>query len=140
VDYATSGNTLELLYELSGDFPVMTVRLAGISAPLQTQEPWGPAAQDCLTEFKRQMVEVEPVGIEVDAYDRLWAYVWAQGDLVNATVLKAGCALLDNEGLAQLRYRESMVYAQEYARLQGLGIWAPEHPLREIVRDLPAHP
>ena len=33
VDYAKSGNTLELLFELSPELPVRTIRLAAIEAP-----------------------------------------------------------------------------------------------------------
>ena len=47
VDYAKSGNTLELLTELSPELPITTVRLTGIQAPDIDQEPWGPAARDC---------------------------------------------------------------------------------------------
>ncbi len=131
VDYAKSGHTLELLTELSPDLPVMDIRLAGIEAPDRQQKPWGPDARTCLADQMPSRVRIEPQNSTPDQYNRLWAYVWADQVLVNAAVLQAGCAFLDSDRLAQQRYGEQLIYAQEAARLLGRGIWSPVRPLRE---------
>lgn len=131
VDYAQSGHTLELLSDLSVEFPVLEVRLAGVQAPDRQQIPWGPAARECLAELASHQIRVEPQGTHPDAYGRIWANVWAKGQLVNAAVLAQGCALLDSDRLPQQRYRSELIYAQEEARLLGKGIWSPDNPLRE---------
>lgn len=131
VDYAKSGHTLELLSELSPTLPVMDIRLAGIQAPDSKQHPWGKTARTCLAEQLTNRVRIEPQTLTPDRYNRLWAYVWADQQLVNAAVLKAGCAFLDGDRLPQQRYGKELVYAQEEARLLEQGIWSPEHPLRE---------
>jgi micrococcal nuclease len=131
IDYAKSGHTLELLSELSPEVPAHEIRLVGIQAPDRRQQPWGPAAQRYLNQVNGQLVRVEADPLSPDAFGRIWAYVWAGNTLVNAKVLAAGWAFLESDRLAQLKYRQSLVYAQEFARLQGLGIWAPERPLRE---------
>ncbi|MBE7382526.1 MAG: thermonuclease family protein [Leptolyngbya sp. SIO1E4] len=131
VDYAKSGQTLELLSELSTQMPVMDIRLAGIQAPDMEQTPWGPEARQCLSTLAEGQIRVEPQAPTPDRYNRLWAYVWADGQLVNAAVLAQGCAVLASDRLPQQRYGAQLVYAQEAARLLGYGIWAPENPLRE---------
>ncbi|MEL6383917.1 MAG: thermonuclease family protein [Cyanobacteria bacterium J06626_18] len=134
VDYAKSGHTLELLSELSADIPVMDVRLAGVQAPDRDQKPWGREARQCLqalTEQSEGRVRVEPQSLTPDGYGRIWAYVWQGKQLVNAAVLAEGCAFLDSDRLSQQRYGEQLIYAQESARLLGLGIWDPDNPLRE---------
>lgn len=131
VDYAKSGHTLELLSELSPTLPVMNIRLAGIQAPDAKQHPWGKAARHCLADQLPHRVRIEPQNPTPDRYNRLWAYVWAEQQLVNAAVLSAGCAFLDSDRLPQQRYGKELIYAQEEARLLELGIWSPEHPLRE---------
>lgn len=131
VAYAKSGQTLELQSELSPQLPVLDIRLAGIQAPDLRQEPWGPAARECLATLTAGTVRIEPQTSTPDGYNRLWAYVWAGQQLVNAELLAQGCAFLESDRSGQQRYGEELVYAQEYARLLGLGIWSADQPLRE---------
>ncbi|NER81496.1 MAG: thermonuclease family protein [Leptolyngbya sp. SIO1D8] len=131
VDYPKSGHTFELLSELSAQIPILDIRLAGIQAPDMQQKPWGPEARQCLSELAKGSVHIEPQALTPDRYDRLWAYVWKDKQLINAAVLAQGCAFLDSDRLSQQRYGETLIYAQEEARLLGKGIWAPDTPLRE---------
>ena len=131
VDYAKSGHTLELLSDLSHTIPVMDIRLTGVQAPDMQQKPWGPEARQCLSELVDGQVRVEPQSPTPDKYNRLWAYVWDEAQLVNAALLAEGCAFLDSDRLSQQRYGDQLIYAQESARLLGLGIWDPANPLRE---------
>ncbi|MGD1943778.1 MAG: thermonuclease family protein [Leptolyngbyaceae cyanobacterium] len=131
VDYAKSGNTLELLTELSPELPITTVRLTGIQAPDLDQEPWGPAARDCLTDLRNQVIRLETDDWTPDAYNRLWAYGWRGRELINAAALEQGCAYLAAAELPHLQHGLDLLYAQESARLLGQGIWNPNNPLRE---------
>ena len=131
VDYAKSGNTLELLTELSPELPITTVRLTGIQAPDLDQEPWGEAARDCLTDLRDQVIRLETDDWTPDVYNRLWAYGWQGRELINAATLEQGCAYLAAAELPHLQYGLDLLYAQESARLLGRGIWNPDNPLRE---------
>jgi micrococcal nuclease len=108
------------------------IRLAGITAPDPQQVPWGEVAQTCLNDqVRNQLVRVEPSDPDVDAYGRLWAYVWRGDRAVNATLLAEGCAYLDTDHLPQNPYADAWIYAQEEGRLLGRGIWDPAQPLRQ---------
>lgn len=131
VDYAASGNTLELLFELSPELPITTIRLEGMQAPDLAQVPWGKDARDCLAGLRNQIIRVETDDWTVDKHDRLWAYSWKGHELLNQTMLEQGCAYLTADRLAAGSHYQRLLYAQERARLLGLGIWHPDQPLRE---------
>ncbi|NJN20163.1 MAG: thermonuclease family protein [Leptolyngbya sp. RL_3_1] len=132
VDYAVSGQSLALLYPLETSVEVSTLRLAGITAPDLDQAPWGPAARDCLNQQVRdQTVRIEAQDPEVDSFGRLWAYVWRGENLVNQILLAEGCAYIDETALLHHPQSEDWIYAQERARILGLGIWDPDQPLRQ---------
>jgi len=131
VDYAKNGHTLELLFELSPEIPVTTIRLEGIEAPDLAQEPWGQAARECLSGLSNQIIWLETDDWTPDHYGRLWAYGWDGKSLLNRKVLEQGGAYLNKDRIAQGQYTQQLIYAQEFARLLGLGIWNPDNPLRE---------
>lgn len=131
VDYAKSGNTLELLFELSPELPVTTIRLAAIEAPDRDQAPWGEAARACLADLHNQIIYLAPVAAAPDQYDRLWAYGWLGRQSINERSLAAGCSYLADPSEAGSLGNQPFLYAQEQARLLGLGIWNPANPLRE---------
>ena len=135
VDYAKSGNTLELLFELNHEAPVTTIRLAAIEAPDRRQEPWGTQSRDCLADLRDQIVRLELVDEQPDAYNRLWAYGWRKRDLINKTSLARGCTYLADPTDQFSPYYQELLYAQERSRLLGLGIWDPENPLRETAQQ-----
>ena len=134
VDYAKSGNTLELLFELSPEQPVTAIRLAAIEAPDRAQEPWGPKSRDCLADLRDQIIPLELVDHQPDAYNRLWAYGWQNRTLINATSLAQGCTYLADPTDQFSPYYQELLYAQERSRLLGLGIWDPQNPLRETAQ------
>ncbi|WP_160299601.1 thermonuclease family protein [Leptolyngbya iicbica] len=135
VDYAKSGNTLELLFELSPEQPVTAIRLAAIEAPDRDQAPWGSQSRDCLTDLQDQIIQLELVDDQPDTYNRLWAYGWQNRDLINATSLAQGCTYLADPTDQFSPYYQKLLYAQERSRLLGLGIWDPESPLRETAQQ-----
>lgn len=131
VDYAKTGHTLELLYELKLETPVTSIRLEGIQAPDREQQPWGEAARECLAATRNQTIRLETDDWTADQHGRLWAYGWQGQTLLNRQVLAQGCAFLSGDRLAHGQYYPDLLYAQESARLLGLGIWNPAQPLRE---------
>lgn len=135
VDYAKSGNTLELLFELTSAVPVSTIRLAAIEAPDREQIPWGPQSRDCLSDLRHQIIRIELVDAQPDTYNRFWAYGWLQHDSINAGSLAAGCTYLADPTDQFSPYYQELLYAQEQARILGLGIWDAENPLRETAKS-----
>ncbi len=135
VDYAKSGNTLELLFELTPIAPVSTIRLAAIEAPDREQVPWGPQSRDCLSNLSNEIIRLELVDGKPDAYNRLWAYGWLNRDSINADSLAAGCTYLADPTDQFSPYYQELLYAQEQARILGLGIWDPANPLRETAKS-----
>jgi|GEM_PF-2190020 len=131
VDYAKSGNTLELLFELSPELPVRTIRLAAIEAPDREQAPWGEQARKCLADLSNEIIRLEVTASLPDAYNRLWAYGWLGQASINQRSLAAGCTYLADPSESSSPYYRELLYAQEQARLLGLGIWSPTQPLRE---------
>ncbi len=141
VAWAKSGQSLALLEPLHPDFPVETVRLAGIIAPAIGQTPWDQDSRDCLeAQVNRQRVRVVPTETSPDIYDRVWAEVWQGPQLVNAALLEQGCALLDETALAHQPHQQTLIYAQEQARILGQGIWNPLNPLRQHPRAFSSSP
>ncbi|MGD1860126.1 MAG: thermonuclease family protein [Leptolyngbyaceae cyanobacterium] len=131
VNYAKSGHTLELLPDLGSEISTTTIRLAAIEAPDRDQNPWGDASRECLSDLENEIIYVEPVDSSPDAYNRLWAYSWLGSESINRRSLAEGCAYLTAPDQSQSPQYQSFLYAQERARLLGLGIWNPMLPLRE---------
>lgn len=100
------------------------LRYLGINAPER-----GEAFADEATRRNRRLVRGREVKLEFDAeredrYGRLLAYVWADGEMVNETLLR--------EGLAHvfvippnLRYYHRFLAIQEEARRRRVGLWGP---------------
>lgn len=138
IDYAKTGDTLELLWPLEAESPVTTLRLKDLEAPDREQSPWGAAARNCLKPLRNKVVRIEADSWTPDSRERLWVYGWHGKTLVNAQVLEQGCAYLAGDRLTHGRHATDMIYAQERARLLGLGIWNPQKPLRETAEDFRA--
>ncbi|WP_413163958.1 thermonuclease family protein [Capilliphycus salinus ALCB114379] len=130
VERVVSGQTLEIIDPRSVVPALQSVRLIGIGAPDLKQEPWGLLAQryletmalgkEVLLEFDRE---------QSDPYNRVLAYVWLDGVLINEQLVKEGYVLAD-EHIPNTKYSQRLLYAQYEARILGLGIWNPEQPMR----------
>lgn len=132
VDWAASGQSLQLLFPLSQELPVTQVRLDGLQAPDPRQAPWGEMAQRCLNEqVAGKTVRIDPTQAAPDAYGRVWANVWLGRRWLNEDLLVKGCAFVDESARSRLMNSNKLVHAQEKARLLGLGIWDPAQPLRQ---------
>jgi micrococcal nuclease len=124
VDVA-DGDTIDI--EFRGD--VHTVRLLGIDTP-ETHHPtkpvqcFGPEASEFTTQaLLGRTVELEFDQQRRDAYGRLLAWVWLDGELFNKTVVSVGNArlLLIPPNLAHGR---TLLKAQQLAISTGVGLWA----------------
>lgn len=132
VSRVVSGQVIELANPILPNSTVRQIRLAGIQTPDLKQVPWGPAAKQHLQALiQNQPVHIVPTQPEPDDYDRLWADVWVDHQHLNATLVREGYALVDQDELPRLTYGQSLVRSQERARLLGLGIWDPQTPLRQ---------
>ncbi|MGI0487331.1 thermonuclease family protein [Pantanalinema rosaneae CENA516] len=125
-----SGRELEV-GGISG-YPEITerVRLVGIDTPEVDQAPWGEMAKQHL----EQWVGNRPIVLESDAASRddqgrRLAYVWSNGKLLNEQLVAEGYALAVPQP-PNSKYDQRLAHAQEQARLLGLGIWNPKHPMR----------
>jgi endonuclease YncB( thermonuclease family) len=119
VRYVLDGDTIELT---SGD----RVRYEGINAPEHGQRWSGQA-----TLFNKKLVEGKTVQLELDrttrdVYDRVLAYVWVDGILVNEALLEEGYAkTYFIKGEAVIKYRDRFLEAEKHAKDAQRGLWTP---------------
>ncbi len=130
VERVVSGQTIEYLDPTTPTPTMQQVRLIGIAAPDLNQIPWGSAAKERL----RQLIQGQLVLLELgdesrDRYDRVLAYVWLDGVLLNKQLIEEGYVLA-SEQLPNTKYSQTLEYAQLEARLMERGIWNPQQPLR----------
>ncbi len=130
VQQVISGNTLEVIVPSLANNQIQRVRLIGFDAPTPAQRPWGKAAMDFLRQVDKEAIQLEFDQEQQDPYNRLLAYVWHNGELLNLAIVAEGHALMDSH-LPNIRYEHELRRGQESARLQGLGIWDPANPMRQ---------
>lgn len=106
------------------------VRLLGIDAPDVDQAPWGEMAKQYLEHWVgRSAIVLESDAESRDDQGRRLAYVWNNGKLLNEQLVAEGYALAVPQP-PNSKYDQRLAHAQEQARLLGLGIWDPGHPMR----------
>jgi len=114
INRVVSGQTVEASVVSNPNMTVQRVRLLGISAPLKEQSPWGDRARQSLSDLiKEQKVILEFDVKQKDNSDRLLAYSYSPN----------------------VKYDARISRAQSKARLQELGIWDTQNPLRLSPRD-----
>lgn len=131
---ALSGMTLEVL-PLGQQTQAERVRLIGVTAPALGQTPWDQQAQtylQTLTLGKTVLLEtdVEATFQPKQGPPQRLAYLWADGILLNETMIAEGYALAGSRS-PNLKYDQRLARAQERARLRGIGIWNPTRPMRQ---------
>jgi micrococcal nuclease len=135
VERVVSGQTIEYLDPTTPTPTMQPVRLIGIAAPDLNQAPWGRAARERL----RQLTQGQEVLLELgsesrDRYNRVLAYVWLDGVLLNEQLVQEGYVLAE-EQLPNTKYSQQLQHAQLEARLMERGIWNPQQPLRLTPRE-----
>ncbi len=105
--------------------PFGRVRLIGMDTPEAGQEPFGEMAT-------RALRDLIPIGSEValepdlearDRYGRMLGYIWADGVMVNWTLVRQGYAVLLTYP-PNVQYVDWLTSAQAAAREEGVGLWA----------------
>ena len=135
INRVVSGQTVEASVVNNPNITVQRVRLLGISAPLKEQAPWGDRARQRLSDLiKEQKVILEFDVKQKDNSDRLLAYIWKDNLLVNQYLAAEGLAIADPYP-PNTKYDARISRAQSKARLQELGIWDTQNPLRISPRD-----
>ncbi|MFM7602783.1 MAG: thermonuclease family protein [Pseudanabaena sp.] len=135
INRVVSGQTVEATVVSNPNMTVQRVRLLGISAPLKEQSPWGDRARQRLSDLiKEQKVILEFDVKQKDNSDRLLAYIWKDNLLVNQHLVAEGLAIADSYA-PNVKYDARISRAQSKARLQELGIWDTQNPLRLSPRD-----
>ncbi len=108
----------------------LRVRYIGIDTP-ETVDPRRPV--ECFgreaSERNRELVEGMTVGLErdvseTDQYGRLLRYVWANGEMVNATLVEEGYASAGTYP-PDVRYAELFATLETQARAASRGLWGP---------------
>ena len=135
INRVVSGQTVEATVVNNPNMTVQRVRLLGLSAPLKEQSPWGDRARQRLSDLiKEQKVILEFDVKQKDNSDRLLAYIWKDNLLVNQYLVSEGLAIADSYA-PNTKYDARISRAQSKARLQELGIWDTQNPLRLSPRD-----
>jgi micrococcal nuclease len=139
VSRTISGNSIEWVDKSQQPPTIQQGRLIGIDAPDLGQEPWGKQAKQRLEELigtaGKGTVSIELDSAEADKYGRKYIYLWKDGRLLNEELIKDGYVLAITRsssatGNLGIKYRERFMQGSQYARIMGVGIWNPEHPMR----------
>ncbi|MBN2880127.1 MAG: thermonuclease family protein [Clostridia bacterium] len=128
---AADGDTAEFL--INGE--AVIVRMLAIDAPEMNSDeglqPWAIASKEylisCLEGAKKIVLEIDQESDIYDKYDRLLAWVWADGELINYRMVSEGFAEVKYL-YGDYQYNEAMLKAQEEAQRLGLKIWSGEDP------------
>jgi micrococcal nuclease len=126
VTRVVDGDTIEVL--MAGT--TYKVRYIGVDTP-ETVDPRRPV--ECYgreaSERNRQLVEGRTVELEkdiseTDTYGRLLRYVWVDGEMVNATLVREGYALASTYP-PDVKHQELFASLQREAIAAGRGLWGP---------------
>lgn len=100
------------------------IRLIGTDSPEQDQEPYGTAATAALAAMLPlgAEVELEPDDEARDRYDRILAYVWYDGSMVNWLLVRYGWGV-SYRYPPNVRYAATLDSAEASARSEGRGLW-----------------
>jgi len=122
-----SGQTLDVVIQNQG----YRVRLIGLEVP-DNPPQLSPQAKDNLNALLTDngQIPLNSVTIfletdleEKDSFDRIFAYVWHNQQLLNQKIIEDGSAiavLSYTDG----RYDTKLINAQNYARIMGKGLWS----------------
>jgi len=98
------------------------IRLLGINTPEKEEFYHDEATEFLKNMIENKTVEVESDIIDTDRYGRLLRYIFLGDKFINSEMVKNGFAhvYLTNYNL---RYRDKLLNAQEYAKIHEFGIW-----------------
>lgn len=101
------------------------VRLIGVDSPERDQEPFGTAAMAGLASLLvvGTTVELESDVEPRDRYDRVLAYAWQGGRMINWLMVRQGWAV-PLVFPPNVQYVDFFRQARDLARQEGRGLWA----------------
>lgn len=134
---------------LSGDLMLLEsgerLRLMGADAPVVAegkrpgQEPWATAAREALKSLVLgKEVSIDGLGLKQDEYGRRIGLVRVGELWVDKEMVARGHAVVQPNQYLDRKLRMELLEAQNEARKQGLGIWAPANPLASPPREFRA--
>lgn len=121
---------------VDGDTLLLTnrvrVRLIGVDTPETVKpntpvEPFGPEASAFTKHWVAQahhQVRLQFDRQRLDKYDRMLAYVWSDGQMLNEELVRAGLARAELQYHYNAAMKSRFRRAQEEARSAGRGIWS----------------
>lgn len=102
------------------------VRLLCVDAPEHDQDPWGDKAREFVNAFcLRGLLDLEFDLDHNDRYNRLLAYVWQGGRMLNVELARAGLAFPAYYKPNRKHLAEIQAAAEE-AKAAGSGFYAPD--------------
>lgn len=125
--YSVDGDTTKIQWEgQSVSVRHLLIDTPETKHPKKGEEPFGPEASARAKELleNAQTVSIEfDVGQRYDHYQRLLAYVYADGVDVSEQLLKEGLARVDYVKPPNTRHLDKYRKAEQEAKSKGLGIW-----------------
>ena len=91
-------------------------------------QPYGVEAKDFLTNYlkgENLSIEYDPAHEKIDDYDRVLAYLYADGELVQEVMVEEGLARVGYEN-GDESYLEKLIDAEQKASTSEMNIWSIE--------------
>lgn len=127
----TDGDTLEIKINNKTE----KLRLIGIDAPENKQEPFGQQAKNQLLQFISNGDNTLELDIqERDQYGRILGYLYNNDQLVNLKMLESGWATVLTIP-PNIKHVQDFLTAQKTAQAKQIGIWDSTNPLKCMPQD-----
>ena len=128
VDQLIDGDTTRFNFEgQSESFRYLIIDTPEVNTDSGTPEPYAVEAADRVEELltEADTIEVEfDVGPTTDDYDRVLAYVYADGKMINEVLLREGLATVRYPNPPNTSYLEQFEEAEEQAKNDNAGLWS----------------
>lgn len=128
VDQLIDGDTTRFNFEGSSEsFRYLIIDTPEVNTDSGAPEPYAVEAAERVEELLTQAdtIEVEfDVGPMRDDYDRYLAYVYADGQMINETLLREGLATIRYANPPNTSYLNRLEDAEEHAESKNAGLWS----------------
>jgi micrococcal nuclease len=135
LDQAIDGDTLSVFLDgESENIRLLLIDTPETSHPRLGKQPFGQEAKEFTKNLVEQaeILEIEyDIGQKRDKYDRLLAYVYVDGKMLQEELLKQGLARVAYIFPPNTRYVDQFQAIQKDVQQQGVGIWSVENYAQE---------